>query len=173
MNIPTVKILKPEAPSPGYRAVPEPQRLIRNIAGSFLILVLSVLTVLLLLLPEILDLFRQVFSSARESITILTGLLLAAFLVSLPAAWLVRSLLDYRTARALDRVGIVAKGSLMDKWVEEENGRLSYYIRYKFVIYMNAMQKVERETYERLGREESLYILHLEQRPWISRLDLD
>jgi hypothetical protein len=94
-------------------------------------------------------------------------------LVPLPVSWFVRSLGEYRAAKALNRRGVFTKGSLMDKWVDEENGQPAYYVRYKYAIHSNAMQRVDRETFGQVCHEETLYILYLEDQPQVSRLDLD
>lgn len=173
MNLPWAKNIKLEKPSRSHTVTANTKSLVRNIVGVFLILALSILAIILLLFPWLQDLFRQVFFSLGISAALLSGLLLAIFLVSLPVFWLVHDLTEYRTARALDRRGIITKGMLMDTWVEEENGRPAFYIRYQYAIRLNAMQRVDRETFEQTDRAETLYVLHLEDQPQVSRLDLD
>ena len=173
MNIPWVKVIKLENSSRSHTASVDSKYLVRNIVGSSLVLVLSILAVVLILLPPIVDLFRQAFASFAISATLLSGLLLSVFLVSLPVSWFVRSLGKYRTAKALNRRGVVTKGSLMDKRVDEENGQPAFYVRYRYAIHLNAMQRVDRETFEQVRRDGTLYILYLEDRPQDSRFDLD
>ena len=173
MNIPWVKVIKLENSSRSHTASVNSKYLVRNIVGSSLFLVLFILAVVLILLPPIVDLLRQAFVSVAISATLLSGLLLATFLVSLPVSWFVRSLGEYRTAKALSRRGVVTNGSLMDKWMDEENGRPVYYVRYKHAIHLNAMQRVDRETFEQLRHAETLYILYMEDLPQVSCLDLD
>ena len=146
---------------------------VRNITGSFLLLLLSLLVVVELLFPQLAGLFRQVFSSPVESITLLGGTLLAMLLLLLPASWLIRALNEQRLARTLSRMGVMAKGAVMDKWTEELNGRPVYCIRYKYAVQLHAVQVVDRKTFEQLLREEKVFVLHLEDVPHISRLDLD
>jgi len=80
---------------------------------------------------------------------------------------------QYRMASALDQAGVAHYGSIVDKWVDEVNGTIVHFVRYNYTVHVNAKQTVDRETYDKLSRKDIACILHLENMPHISRLELE
>jgi hypothetical protein len=156
----------------GHLAIPDSKLLLKNIVGSFMILTLSILAIVLLLFPKLSELVKGISSSRLVPATLLAGTLLVCLLFAIPLSWFVQSLVNYRNASSIDRMGIMVKGSILDKWVDESNDKLVYYVRYKYSVHLNARQAVDRDIFQQLNRDESVFVLHLEDLPHISRLDL-
>lgn len=154
-------------------ATPNLKSLRGNILGAFLILTLSSLSIGILLFPQIAELSRPAFSELTNPARLLAGIALAGFLVTAPATWLIWSIKEYRNAQQLDRMGTLVKGSVEDKWMSESDGKQIFYVRYKYSVQVDALQLVDMETFQQLDRNESVFVLHLENQPQVSRLDLD
>ena len=69
------------------------------------------------------ELFKSGFSSPVASATALAGVLTVSFLFITSASWFIQSIIDYRNARDLDRLGLMTKGAIIEKWEEELNGK--------------------------------------------------
>jgi hypothetical protein len=124
----------------------------------------------LYLLPEYKEAIRQA-SSLFKLATMLAGISALIFLGSISITRFIRSLSQYHLAHTLDQSGVIAPGFILDKWIEEKNGTPIHYVRYKYTVHLNTKQRVDQETYERLKKMETAYVLHLEEQPHISRLD--
>jgi hypothetical protein len=86
--------------------------IVKNIVSSFLILMLSLLLIITLLTPRLLDLLKSAISSQDmfEWMIVLANVLLLEFLIAVPFAWLLQALVDYRNARDLNRLGMMTNG---------------------------------------------------------------
>jgi len=156
-------------------AMPSLKLTTRNIIGVSLILVISFLLIIFILLPNVIDLIESAVASqgAWEWLVVFGSILLMGFLIAVPISLLIQSFMEYRNVRDLNRFGVMAKGSLVNKWVDESGGKPVYYVRYKYSAPFNTSQTVDRETFQQLRYDETLFILHLENLPHISQLDLD
>jgi hypothetical protein len=157
-------------------AMPDSGVFLRNIYGAILILAISLAVTLLLLRLSVAEMVDHAINSenvaARVSAT--AEFLLAAFLIGFPIILLVQSLVDYRTARRLERLGLATRGTVLKKWVEAStNGKPLYYVQYKYLTRLIATQIVDVAIFEQMQEGENVFILYLEEFPHISRLDLD
>lgn len=175
MRLFSEKVLSFEDQLRGNIAPTNLKLIVKNIVGSFLILTLSLLLIITLLTPNLLDLIQQAISSQStfEWMIVLANVLLLGFLIAVPIAWLVQALVDYRNARDLNRLGMMTKGSVVDIWVDLSGSKPVYYVHYKYLAQFNTVQTVEENVFQQLKRDENVYVLHLEYIPHISRLDLD
>jgi len=154
-------------------AMPGSKLLIKNIIGSFMILIITILSISILLIPNIMELFKSGFSSPVASATALAGVLTVSFLFITSASWFIQSIIDYRNARDLDRLGLMTKGAIIEKWEEELNGKSVYHLQYKYLTHLSATQITDKDTYQQLQYYENVFVLYLDNLPHISRLDLD
>ena len=115
------------------------------------------------------DLFTEHF----EWSIALANVLLLGFLLAVSITLLVQSLVDYRNTRDLNRLGVVTKGLLVDKWVDVSDEKPVYRVRYKYLTQFHTVQIVGKDILQQLKRDENVQVLHLTQLPHISRLDLD
>lgn len=175
MRLFSEKILSFDDQWRGNTAVTDSKLIVKNIVGSFLILILSLLVIVMLLFSNVLDLVHHAIYSQDIAgwMMVLANLLLLGFLTALPIAWLVQSLVDYRNNRDLTRLGMMTKGSIVDKWVDLSGSKPIYYVRYKYLAQFSTTQKVGEETFRQLKRDEKVFVLYLEHSPHISRLDLE
>ena len=175
MRLFSEKILSFEDQWRGHLATTNLKLIVKNIVGSFLILMLSLLLIITLLTPNLMDLLKRAISSQGmfEWMIVLANVLLLGFLIAMPVAWLLQGLVDYRNARDLNRLGMMTKGSIVDKWVDLSGSKPVYYVHYKYLAQFNSVQTVEENVFQELKRDENVYVLHLEHLPHISHLDLD
>jgi hypothetical protein len=156
-------------------AMPNSKSLSSNIVGAFLMLLIALAAIIVLLWgPMSAQIERaQAESGILEWGTALGYGLLIVFLAAVPAAFLVRALSDYRSARSLDRIGIMTKGRVVEKWIENSGGKPDFCVRYSYPASLSAVQRVDQQTYEQLQREDRVFVLVLKDQPEVSRLDLD
>jgi hypothetical protein len=157
----------------GNVAMPDSKLLAKNIMGSFMILLLAIVSIGTLLLPNLGELLKLGVSSIGESAAVLAGVLIVGFLLTVPTTWFIQALMDYRNARDLDRFGSMTKGSVLEKWIDASNGKPTFHVRYKYLLHLTAMQIVNRDTFQQLQCNENIFVLYLDNLPHISRLDLD
>ncbi len=159
----------------GNIAIPRMKLIINNMIGAFLILIIALTLIVTLLLPNVLDAIQYAMLSPgiAERILVLADLLLLGFLLAVPTTFLVWSLLDYRNARNLTRLGVMTKGSLLDKWADTSGPRPVYHVHYRYLAQFDATQTVDEDVFQQLKRDENIFVLHLEHLPHISRLELD
>jgi len=149
---------------------------LRSIYGAIFMLAISLAVTLLLLRLSIAEMVDHVINSetvaARVSAT--AEFLLAAFLIGLPIILLVQSLVDYRTASDLERLGLMTRGVVLKKWVEtSSNDKPLYFVTYKYLASLTASQAVDEAVFQQMQEGENIFVLYLEKFPHISRLDLD
>ena len=159
----------------GLTSTPNAKYLGKNLIGAFLILIVSLLMILIILAPEVTELFRFAVSSRGIlAWTIALGsLFLVGFLIVFPVFLIVQGFIDHRNARDLDRIGILTKGSIAEKWVDESENIPIYHVRYKYFLDINALQIVNEDVFQKLKCDQSIDVLHLKHTPHVSRLDLD
>ncbi len=154
-------------------AVPDTNILRNDLAGAFLILILFLLVVRIIFVPEILKLYNAAIVSQNISmwIAFLGSTLLAGLLMTFPVFLIVQGIAYYRDARALDRIGILAKGSISEKWVDASDGNPIYQVRYNYSC-LNALQIVSKDVFQQLICDQSIDVLYLQHAPHVSRLEL-
>ena len=147
----------------------------RNIVGMILVLMLTFLLIVAILAPGVVDLIENAISSQEtfDWLVVFGCVLLMGFLIAVPIGLLLQSVAEYRHTRDLNRFGLMTKGSLLDKWVDTSGGKPVYYVRYKYLASFNTSQMVDRNTFQGLKYDETLFVLHLEDLPHISQLDVD
>jgi hypothetical protein len=167
--------MKPEKYHSDLDALPNTKALRMNIVGSFFILFISLASIQFILLPEV----RKEFVSASFSqnlsarISLIVGLLLVIFLIGFPLYLIIQAIRYYRDARALDQNGILTKGYVVEKWVEDAGNKLVYYVRYQYLRHMNAIQVVTKDAFQQLSQGQDVSVSILEHLPHISRIRLD
>ncbi len=146
--------------------------LAKELLGAFLLLIFAVLVVLVLLLPDIARLYDLVRFSADLStgLTFIGSLITAGFLFVFPLFLIRESLRNLGTARKLDQSGILTDAYIMDKWVEDSEGRYIFWVRYGYLERRSAIQTVSRDIFDRLAKGGSIKVLALPQFPGISRI---
>ena len=152
---------------------PDTKLLINNIIGAFLILMISLVFTFVLLFPSLMAQFNTDISSVGTPVLLLGGVLIMGFLITVPATWFIQAIIDYRNARDLDRLGLMTKGTVVEKWEAELNGKPVYYLQYKYLTHLRATQTTDKNTYQQLQHNENVFVLYLDNLPHISRLDLD
>ena len=79
----------------GNVAMPDSKLLAKNIMGSFMILLLAIVSIGTLLLPNLGELLKLGVSSIGESAAVLAGVLIVGFLLTVPTTWFIQALMDY------------------------------------------------------------------------------
>ena len=93
---------------------------------------------------------------------LLVSVSVVVYLLPIFIARFFRSVAEYQTAYSLDRAGVITYGSILDKWMDETDGSPVHYVRYRYTVHVNVKQKIDRDTYERLNRKDSVHISRLE-----------
>jgi len=148
----------------------DPSVLLKILAGSVVCFVLSISVITLILIPQLLKSLNQAHSIGSEATLIMAGTIFAIFLLALSFSWLIRSLREYVSARKLDLACIQVTGSIMDKWVEETDDELAYYVRYRYINQLNTRQIVNKRTFLQLERGDEVTVVYQVDRPFVSRL---
>ena len=153
-------------------AVPSSKMLLKKLVGVSLILMISIWTIITILIPGLLSLFSQALLSKGllDWTAALGGLGLVAFLIAYPILLILQGISSYKDARLLEKLGILTSGWVIDKWVDDSEGRAIYYIRYKYLNQRNALQRVSKDVFQRLARNQGVKVLILEHMPHISRI---
>ncbi len=157
-------------------AMPDSSVFRKNAIGAVVLLLISLALITFLLLPNVMNTINDAIRShgMSEWLFVTASGFVIGFLIGFPLVLLVQSIVDYRRARDLERLGLMTKGLLVEKWVETlEDGKPVYRVRYKYLTYLKAVQTVDEETYKQIRENETLFILYLKHLPHISRLDLD
>jgi membrane protein implicated in regulation of membrane protease activity len=173
MKLLTGKNINFRTPFRSHTAIPDTDQLIKKFASSFLIVLLIILFASIFIFPRVAALFNRASLSVSEFGILLVSVSIAVYLLLFFIARFFRSAARYRTAHSLDRAGEITHGSIVDKWMDETNGTPVYYVRYKYTVHVNAKQKIDKATYEKLNRKDTACILYLENLPHISRLELE
>ena len=154
-------------------ALPTTKALMMNILGSFLILSISLAMLQLILLPEI----RREFTYAPQTLSMwisgIAGLLLVIFLISFPLYLIIQAIRYYREARALNQNGILTKGYIVEKWVEDTGSKFVYCVRYQYLRHIHAIQVVTEDAFQQLTQGQDVSVSILEHLPHVSRIRLD
>jgi hypothetical protein len=141
---------------------------------TFFLLIFS-MTTCILLYPEALARIEDPFvmSSTRKSVMALGGVLTVAVLFVGPVLLFVNAVARYLAARSLDRLGVITKGSILQKWVDTVDDQCLYRVSYQFKSHLRAWQTVPPQFYEGTSPGQTVEVLHLEGSPHLSRLELD
>lgn len=153
-------------------AQPTATVLAKELLGAFLVLIIAVMVVLFLLAPAIGRLYDLVRFSADLStgLTFIGSLITAGFLFVFPLFLIRESLRTLGTARKLDQSGILTDAYIMDKWVEDSDGRSIFWIHYGYLQHRSGIQSVNRDIFDRLAKGARIKVLALPQSPCISRI---
>ena len=148
--------------------------LARNLIGAFMILILSLVIVMTILAPEMVRVLNiaAVSHGAFEWLSVVGSVLITGFLIVFPVVLIVQGYIDYRHAYDLECIGILTKGSIAEKWVDDSDGDPIYHILYKYCQELKAIQVVDAEIFRSLQRDQIINVLHLKHAPHISRLEL-
>ena len=167
--------MKAENYEHGLDALPKTEDLLKNLVGSFLILGISLSTIQFIVLPEIMRELDSGLLAQKESIWIsfIGSLLVVMCLIGFPLFLIAQGIIYYREARALDQKGILNKGSVVEKWVEDSGNRLIYCVRYRYLLHRNAIQVVTKDVFQRLSQGQDVSVSILEHLPHISRICLE
>lgn len=146
----------------------------KNLVGSILIFGISLTALKFLLLPEIISLFQRasVLANLKEWILLSGGVVCSVSLFVFPLFLIVQAIILFRHAHELERNGKVIKGDVVEKWVDTTNEQQVYYVCYKYLEDIYAVQKVARDIFQSLANSQKVKILMLEQLPHISRMFL-
>ena len=162
----------------GYRstvALPTTAMFVKNLFGAFLILFLALSAVRFLFLPEIIGLYDDARLSGDGLLWMIFigSVLTASFVTVFPLFLVLVSLHNLGIARSLDRSSILTNASVLDKWVDDSDGKRIYCISYLYMQHLQAVQIVNRSIFERLYKGASIKAQVLERLPNISRLWLE
>lgn len=148
--------------------------LAKNLLGTFLILPLAFMLVVYVLLPEVLRLFVEadLLQSVAAWATALGSLFLSVFILAFPVFLALQGFVYFRDARALDQNGVLAKGSIAEKWVDESDNDPIYHVRYKYFLDLDALATVNKDIFQQLACGQNIDVILLENAPYISRLNL-
>jgi hypothetical protein len=94
-------------------------------------------------------------------------LFLGPFILFMTALW------KYLAARSLDRLGVITKGCVLQKWIDTVDDKPSYRVSYQFKKDLRAWQTVPFTHYEILAPGQEVEVLYLEKSPHLSRLDIE
>jgi len=158
------KIIRAGHSNPGNVALSDSKLLLKNLFASFLTLTLSLAIIGILLYSQM---------SNLASGAVLSCILLMGFVIATLGTRFVQSLKNYRHAHELGRLGLMTKGMILDKWAGELNGKIVYQVRYQYLARLNAVQIVDKDTFNQLRHKGNIFVLYLENLPHVSRLDLD
>jgi hypothetical protein len=157
-------------------AMPDANFFLKNAIGAGVMQVVAAGLTTMLLSRNVVDTMLKAIRSEDLAawLTASAGILLAAFLIGFPALLLIQSVMDYRTARDLERLGLMTRGVVVKKWVEtSSNDKPLYFVTYKYLANLTASQAVDEAVFQQMQQGENIFVLYLEKFPHISRLDLD
>lgn len=159
-----------------HTAMPDSSVFRKNAIGAVILLLISLALIIFLLIPNVMNSINGAIRSQgmTEWVFVTASGFVVVFLLGFPIVLLAQSVIDYRRARDLERLGLMTKGALVEKWVETpEDHKPVYRVRYKYLTHLSAVQSVDKETYKQIRENETLFVLYLTHLPHISRLDLD
>jgi len=141
---------------------------------TFFILALSI-TACILLFPEAVVRLQDpsLSSSIRKWFMALGGIFTVGILFIGPILLFANAMIQYFAARSLDRLGVITKGSILQKWVDMVDDRLMYRVSYQFKSHLRVWQTVPLQFYEQTSPGQIVEVLHLEKSPHLARLELD
>ena len=79
--------------------------------------------------------------------------------------WIFDLLIEYLTAHKLGQIGIRVTGSIMDKWVEETDNELIYYVRYSYINNLNTRQSVSEHIFHQLENGDRVTVVYRADQP--------
>ncbi len=152
-----------------------PAQQIRLYVVYTFILLLFSLTTCILLLPEAMERLEKLslFADMKSRVMALGGVFTLTVLFVGPLILFFNAAFRYRAARALDRLGVIAKGSILQKWVDTVDDQPSYRVSYQFKNHLRAWQSIPEDFYETVSPGQDVEILYLEKSPQLSRLEWD
>jgi hypothetical protein len=139
---------------------------------AFLLLVCSLIACILLL-PEAIHRITDpnLFLKPRNVI-LAVGSNFTLFVLSLgPLILFFKAVSKYHAARSLDRLGVITKGSVLQKWVDIVDDQRVYRASYQFKDNLQAWQTIPFQYYEEISPGQDIEVLCLEKFPHFSRLD--
>jgi len=136
---------------------------VSNLAGVGLILVISILITSLILVSEIVQTFEKAVLEKKNSdwIIAFASLLIAEFIILAPIGMLIRTLIDYRNTRRLEKLGIMAKCSVEEKRIVTSNSKPIYQVRYSYKPAISAIQTVSETDFYQIENDEDNFVLYL------------
>ncbi|MEW6403688.1 MAG: hypothetical protein AB1649_17980 [Chloroflexota bacterium] len=157
---------------PSWIALASPREMKVHVIQTIALLVFATV-VCVLLLPEAIHraAVSRLFTGAREFFMGVAGIFTLLLLFLGPLALCINAILRYREARALDRLGVITKGLILEKWVDTVDDQPSYRVSYQFKDHLRAWQVVPASLYHSLHVGQTVEVLHLSQSPHISRLE--
>jgi hypothetical protein len=154
-------------------ATPNSKLLGRNLLGAVLVFILALLMVGNILIPDVLRLLVEAIFSQNilEWATAIGSFLLTGFMLAFPIFLILQGFIFYRDSRALDQIGILTEGSIVEMWIDESENDPLYIVRYKYFLDLDALQMVNRDIFQQLTSNQEIGVLLLENAPYISRLN--